>query len=129
MTPGSVAGAGVFPAPLHRPDSNQPHGGNGANTGLLLITHSGDTDLDFRYARLGQRLRYGKLLVEAESNPGGLLAVAQRGIVDDDGRGHGLAPPSQPQLLTEQEQPPVAAGGGVLGLSNTKPDPMEELST
>ena len=55
--------------------------------GLLLVAaHRRDADLDLVDAHLVEQLGDADLLVVAEHDAGGLLAVAQGGVVDADGR-------------------------------------------
>ena len=53
---------------------------------LLVAAHGGDADLDLVDADLVEQLGDADLLVVGEDDAGGLLAVAQRGVVDAHGR-------------------------------------------
>jgi|GEM_PF-2902589 len=52
--------------------------------GAPAFAHGGNADFHFRHAKRIERMSDGQLFVERESDTGGLLAVAQCGVVDDD---------------------------------------------
>jgi hypothetical protein len=68
----------------HHQARPEPGGGDGGDGLALRPAHGRDADFKFRHAGRSERPGDGQLLVDSERHAGGLLAVAQRGVVDDD---------------------------------------------
>jgi len=60
---------------------------DGADQLDLALAHGRDADLHLWHTRGVQRLGDGQLLLVAEGHASGLLAVAQRGVIDGEGPG------------------------------------------
>jgi hypothetical protein len=71
----------------------QLQGRDGLDGLALGAAHYRNADFEFRHAGSSQCACDGEFFPDTERNPGGLLAVAQRGVVDDDrGSGHDRRP-------------------------------------
>ena len=78
------------PAPDHQ-RGWQLQGGNGVDAVNFFITHGGDADFHLWHTGCGQCAGNGAFFIDCESHSGGLFAVAQGGVIDDEVQRHGVA--------------------------------------